>query len=226
MKNFTKCLAVLFLTSMVAACGGSDSAPTLVSIAITPANPVVTTGATQQFTATGTYSDSTSTVLTTSVTWSTSNATVSTISNSAGTEGLATAGASGSTTISALYNGVTGTTSLTVPAPASLDITADTSSTFNQTLTGFDSTLSFTVTNTGGLPSGSISVSLSGTDSAHFFLGPTNTCTGSALAGGASCTVEVTFRPLAAPRWMYIQLNVSATPGGTVSLSLSGEAQT
>ena len=32
-------------------------APTLTSIAVTPANPTIQTGATQQFTAEGTYSD-------------------------------------------------------------------------------------------------------------------------------------------------------------------------
>ena len=48
----------------------------LVSIAVTPANPSIGKGATQQFTATGTYSDSSTQNLTSSVTWSSTNTAV------------------------------------------------------------------------------------------------------------------------------------------------------
>ena len=45
-------------------------APTLTSIAVTPANPTISTGGgTQQFTATGTYSDLSTQNITTQVTW-------------------------------------------------------------------------------------------------------------------------------------------------------------
>lgn len=226
MKNSRKCLAVLFLASLAAACGGSDNAPnpqapSLVSIAVTPADPVMTTGATQQFTATGTYSDSTSTVLTTAVTWSTSNATVSTISNSAGTEGLATAGATGSSTISALYNGVTGTASLTVAAPALLTITPAPPVSFFDTTVGLTSSLTFTVTNSGGAPSGSITMSLSETVPTTFSI-TSDGCTGTQLAGGASCTVQVTFAPVEIGSWS-VTLSATATPGGTASTYPYGE---
>src|SRR5207244_5880337 len=53
--------------------------PTLVSIAVTPANPSITKGATQQFTATGTYSDSTTQNLTAQITWSSDTAATATI---------------------------------------------------------------------------------------------------------------------------------------------------
>ena len=43
--------------------------PTLTSIAVTPASPSIVTGATQQFTATGTYSDGSTQNLTNQVTW-------------------------------------------------------------------------------------------------------------------------------------------------------------
>ncbi len=87
------------------------TAPTLASIAVTPANPTIQTSATQQFTATGTYSDSSTQNITTQVTWASSNTAVATI-NSAG---LATAGTgAGTTTISATSGAVSGNTTLTV----------------------------------------------------------------------------------------------------------------
>ncbi|MGA2160531.1 MAG: Ig-like domain-containing protein, partial [Dehalococcoidia bacterium] len=55
---------------------------TLSSIAVTPANPNVTGGATQQFTATGTFSDGTTQDITSSVTWTSSNPAAATISTS------------------------------------------------------------------------------------------------------------------------------------------------
>ncbi|MGD0169371.1 MAG: DUF3443 family protein [Smithella sp.] len=98
--------------------GGSTSTPTvtLASIAVTPANPGILSGAvaTIQFTATGTYSDITTKNLTTSVTWSSSNTAVATISNTSGSNGLATLLAAGQTTITASSGSITGSTLLTV----------------------------------------------------------------------------------------------------------------
>lgn len=85
--------------------------PTLVSIVLTPAHPSIAIGVTQQFTAMGTYSDSTTT-LASSVTWSSSDANKATISNT----GLATAVTAGTATITAMSNTVVGTTTLTVTA--------------------------------------------------------------------------------------------------------------
>ena len=89
---------------------GGESTPVLVSIAVTPANPSGPVGATQQFTATGTYSDGTSHNVTTSVTWSSSNTGVASI----GSSGLATAVAVGTTTITASSEGISGSTTLTI----------------------------------------------------------------------------------------------------------------
>ncbi|MEI6092841.1 MAG: DUF1554 domain-containing protein, partial [bacterium] len=84
---------------------------TLVSIAVTPTNPNVPNGLTQQFTATGTYSDGTTQNITTSVTWSSSNVSVATINL---TTGLATVTSdSGSSTIRATMGSILGTTTLT-----------------------------------------------------------------------------------------------------------------
>ena len=59
--------------------GSGPAAPTLISIAVTPANPTIQTGATQQFTATGTYSDLSTQNITTQVTWASSPTGVATI---------------------------------------------------------------------------------------------------------------------------------------------------
>jgi len=89
---------------------GPGPEPSLVSIAITPANPALLLGTLQQFKAIGTFSDHSTQNITDSVTWSSSDTTVASI---AGT-GLATAVALGSATISATLDSVTGTTTVNV----------------------------------------------------------------------------------------------------------------
>ena len=69
-------------------------------------------GLTQQFTATGTFSDNSTQNLTAQVTWASATTAMATINSS----GLATAVASGTSTISATLGGVTGSTVLTVTA--------------------------------------------------------------------------------------------------------------
>ena len=54
----------------------------LTSIAVTPANPTVAKGLTEQFTATGTYSDDTTADLTSQVTWASATPSVATITSS------------------------------------------------------------------------------------------------------------------------------------------------
>ena len=90
--------------------GGGQNQPTLVSINITPANPTIGLGATQQFTVTGTYSDGTTRTLSGSGNWQSSNTSVATIN----TSGLATAVSSGTTTISVSSGTISGSTVLTV----------------------------------------------------------------------------------------------------------------
>ena len=84
---------------------------TLSSIAISPANPAaIAIGLTQQFTATGTFSDGTQQNLTATVSWSSSATGVAKIASS----GVATAVSAGVTTITAMMGSVSGTASLTV----------------------------------------------------------------------------------------------------------------
>ncbi len=89
------------------------SAPTLKSIAVTPASPSIVTGATQQFTATATYSDGSTGNITSQASWSSSNQSIATVSSS----GLSTGVAAGAAVITATLNGVSGTASLTVTSP-------------------------------------------------------------------------------------------------------------
>jgi uncharacterized protein YjdB len=86
----------------------------LASIAITPLNPSIDLGASQQFTATGTYTDGSTSDITASVTWSASPAGVAVISNQTGSQGLATSSGVGSATITATLGAVSSSTSLTV----------------------------------------------------------------------------------------------------------------
>jgi hypothetical protein len=89
---------------------------TLTSIAVTPANPSIVAGTTQQFTAMGTFSDHTTQNITSQVAWASATTSVATINAS----GLATGVAAGTSTISATLNNVTGSTVLTVTPAASL----------------------------------------------------------------------------------------------------------
>ncbi len=92
----------------------ANTPKSLVSIAVTPASPGITVSGTEQFTATGTYSDGTTANVTSSAAWSSSNTAIVTVS----TSGLATGIAAGSATVAALLNGVSGSTGITVSAAA------------------------------------------------------------------------------------------------------------
>lgn len=91
----------------------------LTSIELAPSSTTLAAGLSQPFTATGTYTDSTTQDLTTAVTWASSTPSVATISNANGSRGLATALTAGSTTLTATLAGRTGTATLTV-TPARL----------------------------------------------------------------------------------------------------------
>jgi len=82
----------------------------LTSISVTPTNPNVAQGATQQFTAIGIYSDGTSWDITPQVTWSSANTSVVTVSST----GLATTVAPGTATITAASGNISGSAILTV----------------------------------------------------------------------------------------------------------------
>ena len=93
---------------------------TLTSITVNPATAQVAVGLTQPFTATGNYSDGTQADLTTSAQWSSSPTSVATVSNTAGSQGVATGVAQGTATITARSGSISGSASLTVNPAASL----------------------------------------------------------------------------------------------------------
>lgn len=98
----------------------------LVSISVTPPNPSVPIGVTEQFTATGTFTDSSTQDLTASVTWSAVANTTASIT----TAGLAKGLAVGTATITATSASISGSTNLTVTNAvlSSIAITPDTPS--------------------------------------------------------------------------------------------------
>lgn len=83
---------------------------TLTSITLTPSSASIAVGASQSFTATGNFSDGSSLDITRQVTWASTTNSVATINSVGVAQGIA----SGSSTISASINGVTGSATLTV----------------------------------------------------------------------------------------------------------------
>ena len=89
---------------------------TLVSIEVTPTNPSIANGLSAALQATGIYTDHSTHDLTSSVTWTSSVAAVASVSNSPGSNGVASTLSPGSTTITAALSGISGSTNLTVTA--------------------------------------------------------------------------------------------------------------
>ena len=91
------------------------TAPILQAISVTPSNASLALGLKLQYFATAQFSDHSTQDVTNSATWSASDVGVATVSNSAGTLGIASSIASGSTSITATYQSVPGSTGLTAP---------------------------------------------------------------------------------------------------------------
>lgn len=117
--------AGLILAGTMTSCSGgsptpqSSSPPSLQSITVSPSDPSVIAGLTEQYSATGNFSDGSTQNLTGSATWTSSNATAATI-NAAG---LATTLTGGTTTIEAKFQSIAGSTLLTVTPPVLQSIT-------------------------------------------------------------------------------------------------------
>lgn len=93
------------------------TAPILQHLVLTPQNPTVPLGLTQQFSAIGIFSDDSTQDFTAAAAWGSSNQAVATV-----VVGLATTRAQGGTTISATYNTFSDSTLLTVAPPALVSI--------------------------------------------------------------------------------------------------------
>jgi uncharacterized protein YjdB len=104
-------------TTIKATLGGTSGSTTLevtnatiVSISVTPTGRIIAPTTELSFTATGTFSDSSTQVITTDATWTSSDPSVATV----GAEGGATAVAAGTTNITAAFGGKSGFAPLTV----------------------------------------------------------------------------------------------------------------
>jgi uncharacterized protein YjdB len=86
------------------------SSATVQSITVNPGNPTIGLGSSQQFTASGTFSDGSTQDISSVVTWTSSSPTVAVINSN----GLASSATHGQTNINATLNGTPGSTVLTV----------------------------------------------------------------------------------------------------------------
>ncbi len=89
----------------------SSRAPVLMSINISPTNPLgIEPGTHLPFTATGSYSDSSAQDITTMVVWSSSDTVIATVSNAQDSKGCVTAVSKGYCSISATFEGASTST--------------------------------------------------------------------------------------------------------------------
>src|SRR5258708_5006304 len=143
LRHLCAVVAPLLLVGFTTGCSGlpHPTTKTLTSIAVTPATPAnLKVGATQQFTATGTYSDSSTADITATVTWASGTTATATITASGG---LATGVAGGTTSITASLGTVTAAgVTRTVISLTSIAITP------NPASVAVGSTIPFTATGT------------------------------------------------------------------------------
>jgi Bacterial Ig-like domain (group 2) len=130
-------LAPILCVLIAAGCG--SGAAKLKMITVTPAKASIALNATQQFKATGTYTDGSTADITATVTWSSGTMSVATIGASTG---LATGVAGGTSLITATSGKVSGTANLTVATLASIAVTP------NPASVGIGGTVQFTATGT------------------------------------------------------------------------------
>jgi hypothetical protein len=106
------------------------------------------------------------------------------------------------------------------PVPPTLMVTP-TSGAFGMVVLGSSSSVMFTVTNTGGLASGALAVSVKGTHAADF-VPFNNECSGIPLIMGDSCMLGVRFSPGAVDvRSAFLE--ITWTSGPSFQIALSGE---
>ena len=134
----------------------SSGTGTLTAIAVTPKTPGIATGATQPFTATGTYSGETTQNITGQVTWTSSAPAVAAI-NSAG---VASALCAGNATISASMSGESNGTMLTVTGAGTTETVV--ASGANPSSAGQNIQITATVSSACGTPTGTVQFSVDG----------------------------------------------------------------
>ncbi|MCC6997727.1 MAG: choice-of-anchor D domain-containing protein, partial [Deltaproteobacteria bacterium] len=124
----------------------------------------------------------------------------------------------------AVSNGTTASVSATLAGegitPGALQISPTTQGFGSVTMGGNSGTQTFTVTNTGGQASGTITAGLMGTDAGQFVV-TADGCNAQTLAANATCQITVRFSPSSAGG-KSASLNVTATPGGSAIAQLAG----
>jgi hypothetical protein len=110
--------------------------------------------------------------------------------------------------------------------PSSLSIAPSAGDFGSRVVDGETFDVVFTVTNTGGATSGSVSLALGGSDAGQFAFVAGGTCDAApALAGGQSCKTTVRFAPTTVGS-KAASLTADASPGGPAVAALSGEGFT
>jgi hypothetical protein len=168
----------------------------LKSIAVTPATATIVVGQTQQFTATGTFSDGSTQNITTSAAWTSSDATTATVGAATGIAAGVKAGAP--VTITASKSGVSGTASLTVSASGPAVTPSVTLLNFGTVLIGNSATLMVTLTNNSAttIP---VAISVTGTNGSDFVPSPISCSLTPTGTPGATCSISVKFTPSPGP---------------------------
>jgi uncharacterized protein YjdB len=220
-------------TSTITATSGSVSGTasltvtgaTLVSLAVTPASSTMAIGTTKQFTATGTFSDSSTQDITTTVVWTSSNPAAATIN----AQGLASSAANGSTTITAGFGAITGSTGLTVTTvhlvsitviPVTPRISKGTSIKFTATGTFSDSSIATNLSGVSWKSSKPNLASIRSTGIAHGKKGGTVTITAS--SSGVSGTTTLTIGTGTLVSVALTPVAPTASAGGTQQFAAIG----
>jgi uncharacterized protein YjdB len=215
----TTVTATLNSVSGTATLNISAPAPTLGSISVSAAAGTVAAGSTDQFTATATYSDGSTQNVTATATWKSSTTSVATI-NAAG---LVTAVSAGSTTISASYDGVSGSTTLAVTGitsiavtPASASFTVGATQQFTATATYSDATTGDITSTATWKSSNSALASISAGGLAKGVAAGSPTISASLAGKTGSVTATITVAPGSAANvttWHYDNNRSGLNPG-------------
>ena len=200
------------------------TAPLLVSIVVTPANPTIVAGAGQQFDAVGTFTDGSIQDLTATSTWSASPANFASIGNAPGSQGLAQGLAAGTVTITAASGAISGSTVLTVNPPppvlTSISISPASAVVFTGTSQQFAATGNYSDGSTQDL-TGSVTWSASPANEATISNSPANPGLAQTLAPG-SVTITAAQGSISASATLTVQpllTSITVTPSSaTVAL--------